>query len=107
MAEFTYVDIDINGTSVNHFSSISLSQSIFDHHTFRLVCPSEVFDDLTETILNASKNLIGGVFTLEMSSADLLGTLQFSGVVTQVEAARHGGHTGDIIISGYSPTILL
>src|SRR5205085_10633375 len=102
MAQFTYVDIDINGIRVNHFSSFSLSQSIFDHHAFRLVCPSEVFDDLTGSVLNASKNLIGGSFTLEMSAADLMGTLQFSGVVTQVEAARHGGHTGDIIISGYS-----
>jgi uncharacterized protein involved in type VI secretion and phage assembly len=33
--------------------------------------------------------------------------LQFSGVITQVEAARHDGQAGEIIISGYSPTILL
>ncbi len=35
------------------------------------------------------------------------GGLKFSGVVTQIESARHSAHAGDIIISGFSPTILL
>ena len=35
------------------------------------------------------------------------GKLDFAGVVTQVETARFSGHAGDLIITGYSPTILL
>lgn len=107
MAQFTGIVIDIGGKSIKQFSSLSLSQSIFEHHAFRLVCPTEAIDGTSGAIFNVSKNLIGGSFTLQIDSIGSTGTLQFSGVVTQVEAARHSGHAGDIIISGYSPTILL
>jgi Rhs element Vgr protein len=52
--------------------------------------------------------MIGGKINVQIDAvAPSKGQLKFAGVITQVEAARHSGHTGDIIISGYSPTILL
>lgn len=107
MAQFTGIGIDIEGKNIKQFSSLVLSQSIFEHHVFRLVCPAEAVDATSGAIFNASKNLIGGSFTLQIDSIGSTGTLQFSGVVTQVEAVRYSGHAGDLIISGYSPTILL
>lgn len=107
MAQFVEVSINIEGKNIKQFSSFSLSQSIFDHHAFRLVCPTEAIDGKSGAILNSSKNLIGSSIAIQIDAVLATGSLQFSGVITQVEATRHSGHTGEIIITGFSPTIIL
>lgn len=107
MSQFVATEIDIEGTQIKQFSSFSLSQSIFEHHSFRLVCPAEAVDGTSGEVFNASKNLIGGSIAVKIESVGNKGILEFKGVVTQLEVIRHSGHAGDIVISGYSPTILL
>jgi uncharacterized protein involved in type VI secretion and phage assembly len=107
MAQYVETNVEIEGKMIKQFSSLALTQSIFEHHQFRLVCPSEAIDGTSGSILNSSKDLIGGKIKIEVNAVGSPGTLQFSGVVTQVEATRYSGHAGDVIISGYSPTILL
>jgi type VI secretion system secreted protein VgrG len=107
MAQFVEITIDIEGKSIKQFSSFSLSQGIFEHHTFRLVCPTEAIDGTSGSIFNTSKNMIGSAISIKIKSVGKQGDLRFSGVVTQIESARHSGHAGDIIIAGYSPTVLL
>lgn len=107
MAQFVEIKIDIEGKSIKQFSSFTLSQPIFDHHTFRLVCPTEAIDGTSGSIFNSSKNIIGSSITVQVDAVHATGTLQFAGVITQVEAVKHSGHTGDLIIHGFSPTILL
>lgn len=107
MAQFVDVSINIEGKSIKQFSSFSLVQAIFGHHSFTLTCPTEAVDGTTGSLFNASKDMIGGRITVRIDAVSGEGTMQFSGVVTKVEAARHNGHAGDIIITGFSPTILL
>jgi type VI secretion system secreted protein VgrG len=106
MAHFVGTIIDIEGKKIDHFNSLSISQSIFGHHSFRLECPTEAIDG-TKSILNSSKNMIGGTIKIQIEKVGGNGQLQFIGVVTQVEAARYSGHAGNIVISGFSPTILM
>ena len=106
MAHFVGTIIDIEGKKIEQFNSLSISQSIFAHHAFRVECPAETIDG-TRNILNSSRNMIGSTIKVQVDKAGGNGQLQFVGVVTQVEASRHSGHTGSIIISGYSPTILM
>ena len=106
MAQFVNTTIAIEGKPIKQFSSLALSQSINEHHHFRLVCPTEAIDG-TAGLLNQSKNFIGGKIAVQIAAVGTAGTLKFSGMVTQVEASRHSSHAGDIIISGYSPTVLL
>ncbi len=96
--------IDIDGKAVPHFSSLTITQNIFDHHTFRLICPAEAIDG-KGTLFNASKKMIGSNISIQIKAGQ--GDFKFAGVVTQVEAARQNGYAGDIIIGGYSPTVLL
>src|SRR5258708_644578 len=108
MAKFVYVKISIDGKEIEQISSFSLTQSIFKHHTFSVVCPTEGIDGTSGKIFNTSKDMIGSAITIQVEPVDNNEeTLKFSGVITQLEATRHSGHVGDIIISGYSPTILL
>ena len=59
MAQFVEIKIGIEGKSIKQFSSFTLSQSIFDHHSFRLVCPTEAIDGTSGNIFNSSKNING------------------------------------------------
>jgi type VI secretion system secreted protein VgrG len=107
MAQLTSATITIDGKPIRQFSSFSLSQGIFEHHFFRLTCPAESIDGSMGAVFNQSKNLLGAVLSATIRSVTTAGQLQFRGVVTQVETERFSGASGDVVISGYSPTIVL
>jgi type VI secretion system secreted protein VgrG len=107
MAQLNSSNITIAGTPIKQITSFQLTQNIFDHHYFRLVCPAESLEGLEGGMLQSSRNLIGGVLQASFSTPTTGSGLQFRGIVMQVEADRFSGHTGNIIISGCSPTIVL
>src|SRR5690349_17206029 len=104
MADLSKVEILLNGKVINQFSSLFISQTLFDHHSFRLVCPTESIDGYDGEIFKKSKDFIGEVISFKITSVNATGTLKFTGVITQIESSRHGGNAGDLILSGYSPT---
>ncbi|MGE9312422.1 type VI secretion system Vgr family protein [Niabella sp. CJ426] len=106
MAQLTNASFSINGNAIPVFTSFSLSQSIFDHHQFSLVCPAEAIDGKSG-IFTSSKDMIGGTFGARILAEGFDGSLLFKGVVTSVETSRFTGHHGNVIISGYSPTIMM
>ncbi|AHF15595.1 type VI secretion system Vgr family protein [Niabella soli] len=106
MAQLTEPMFSINGNPVTQFTSFSLNQNIFDHHRFTLVCPAQAIDG-SGGIFTASQDMIGGTFGARISGVGLTSHLLFNGIVTGVETARFTGHHGDVIITGYSPTIVL
>lgn len=107
MSQLIQTEIVIEGRNIGSFSSLSLSQSIFEHHTFRLVCPTEAIDGTSGTVFHTSGSLVGTAITIQSNAVGGPGRLCFKGVVTQIETARYSGHMGDLIISGYSPTVLM
>ena len=107
MAQAVETIIEIDGIKIEQFSSLKLSQEIYAHHSFRLECPVETVNENEHTLFNGSKNLIGAPVHIKVSSVSDQSELMFKGIVTQVEAVRHNGHPGNIIVSGFSPTILL
>jgi uncharacterized protein involved in type VI secretion and phage assembly len=107
MAQLISSNVTIAGSPIKQITSFQLTQNIFDHHYFRLVCPAESLDGTGGGILHSSRNLIGGILQASVQATGTEGTLQFRGIVMQVEADRFSGHTGNIIISGCSPTIVL
>jgi len=107
MAQLISSNITIAGSPIKQITSFQLTQNIFDHHYFRLVCPAESLDGTDGGILHSSRNLIGGILQASVKATGTEGALQFRGIVMQVEADRFSGHTGNIIISGCSPTIVL
>lgn len=107
MAQLISSNISIAGNPIRQITSFQLTQNIFEHHYFRLVCPAESIDGLGGGILSASQNMIGGILQVSVTPLGASGALQFRGIVMQVEADRFSGHAGNIIISGCSPTIVL
>ena len=107
MAQAVSTTIEINGVKINHFITLKLSQGIYAHHTFRLVCPLEAVESGEGAIFQDSKGLIGVPIHIRVVSEPERSQLYFIGVVTQMEATCNNGHAGSVVISGYSPTILL
>jgi type VI secretion system secreted protein VgrG len=107
MAQLVITDITIEGKPIRQFRLFTLDQAIFAHHTFQLICPVEAIEGKTGTVFNTSGNWIGAALHVIITPIGCNDKLVFSGVVTQVEAARCSGHAGDVIFSGCSPTILL
>lgn len=108
MAQLVTTRISIDGNAVSQISSFQLNQGIYGHHTFRLVCPAESIDGISGGVFQSSKNLMGATIAVQVTGgASGGGQLQFVGLITQVETARFSGYLGDVVISGFSPTIIM
>ncbi len=106
MAKLVTTNIYIGKTHVTQFTELQLIQSIFAHHHFKIVCPGDLFtatDPFAKT-----KTLIGERCTISIANFEGTGkNLEFIGLVTNVATHKFGGHKGDTIIQGYSPTIVM
>lgn len=100
--------VKVGGTVIRQFSSFTLTQGIFAHHQFRLVCPFEAIEGMQGELFAKSRDLMGEIITINLKDVDGHNLpLLFSGVVTQVESAKFSGYMGDVVITGFCPTILL
>lgn len=100
--------IHINGKEVKQFYQFSIHQGIYAHHHFQLICPTEALDGPDGYLFANTNELIGTTFLVKLEGNESEKSLfQFAGVVTQIESNRHNGHTGSIIIRGFSPTLIM
>jgi type VI secretion system secreted protein VgrG len=108
MSHFISTRIMVDGKELTPVSSFHVSQSIYQHHSFRITCPSEAVDGHSG-LLQHSQNLIGSKVTIQTRdlNSDQKVEFNFAGVITQVEGVHHAGDIGEVVISGFSPTILL
>ncbi len=106
------VNIQIAGMSdpVAPFLSLNVQQSIAGHHKFELRVPVSVFHRSgNPAIVNDSNQLIGKQITFEFRESRTGGNMlnTFKAVITEITFNKYRGAQGDLILRGYSPTILL
>lgn len=100
------VNINIEGTEINHFSTFKLIQRFNEHHSFELRVDYDQIETLGSLSLDKSKDFVGKNLTVEFGSTGSDGQT-FTGKITRVEFGHSSGFQGELIISGYSPSILL
>lgn len=99
-------EINIEGKAITHFASFSLKQTFNDHHYFELRFNHDQLGLPGLITLDDSRDFVGKTFTASFGHAN--DKLQnFSGIVTKVELSQKHGYHGVLIVSGYSPTILI
>ncbi|PWV47729.1 type VI secretion system Vgr family protein [Chitinophaga sp. S165] len=112
MSQLTETIFHIDEQPLTIFNSFTLNQDLFSHHRFTLACPAEAIDGHAG-LLTRSKDLIGATFDAHISAINLsiggsaVVPLLFRGVITDVESIRHTGKREEVILTGYSPTIIL
>nr|WP_315418388.1 phage baseplate assembly protein V [uncultured Pedobacter sp.] len=99
-------EINIEDKAITHFASFSLKQAFNAHHYFELRFNHDQMGLPGMISLNDSRDFVGKSLTASFGYDP--GNLQeFVGLVTKVELAQSHGYHGVLIVSGYSPTILI
>ncbi|WP_025740814.1 MULTISPECIES: type VI secretion system Vgr family protein [Aquimarina] len=111
MALQTTTQIFISGTPIQSYVSLKLVQEIDAHHDLELVCRTDVVEKLSEELIGDSKEYLGGVITMKISSTSDFGIykeLEFKGVVTKVVGTK-GFHqsSGDLVTLEAKSTSIL
>ena len=104
------LELENMGRSISPFSNVVIHQGLDTHHYFELTCPMRVFEDENTVMIQRAKEAIGDILKIGITRAsEQEGTARifFKGIVTDVSLAKYEGIGGDLIIRGYSPTILL
>lgn len=99
-------EINIENKAITHFASFSLKQSFNNHHYFELCFNHDQMGLPGLITLDDSREFVGKTFTASFGHAN--DSLQhFTGIVTKVELSQKHGYHGVLVVSGYSPTILI
>ena len=116
MAEKIFLKVDINGQPLHSVRSLSISQGIFEHHSFEVVIPgSTVEPDPTkpEQIFKKVADWIGKPIVIDWECSTFKKTSDgsdhgvFHGIVMNVAVSGHRKDFMTVSITGKSPTILL
>lgn len=115
MAEKLFLEVSIEGLNkpLQSIRRLNITQSIFDHHSFELVVPSESIDADIDTVFNKVPDLIGKDITIDWETgsfkegADGSDSSSFVGIVSDVSISGDHAKHMLVIIKGHSPTVLL
>ncbi len=111
MALQTKTQIFISGTPITAYVSLKLKQQIDAHHDLELVCRTDVVEKLSDELIGESKEYLGGVVIVKISSMSIIGgykELEFKGVITKVEGTKGSQYNNSDLVTflGKSTSIL-
>ncbi|KOP39809.1 Vgr family protein [Flavobacterium sp. WLB] len=93
----------IDGKEISHFTKIDLKQTINTHHEFSISIPHSVIERHRSYTMENAQEWLTKVLHIKLSPSN-----SFLGIITNISYKQELGHTGSqIVISGYSKTILL
>jgi len=99
-------EINIEGKEITHFASFSLQQAFNEHHYFELRFNHDQMGAPGLISLDDSRDFVGKTLTASFGHTPE-GMQNFIGLVSKVELSQSHGYHGVVIVSGYSPTILI
>lgn len=97
------LEIHIDDREIVHFNSLKITQAFNRHHEFELIINQDVIEQTGSFKIDQSKSWIGKEFIVSIDH----GNMDFKGIVCEVNLYQSHGLRGNLIIKGYSPTILL
>ncbi|RLJ31669.1 uncharacterized protein involved in type VI secretion and phage assembly [Chryseobacterium sp. 7] len=103
------LDIVIEGKMIKHFKHFRLQQSVKKHHYFELTLAHDTLDGIQNHDLEEAQQFLGKRLTVVFKYKDVEGSPErtFVGVITKVGFSQENHSLGNIVLKGYSPTILL
>ncbi|ROI04137.1 Vgr family protein [Chryseobacterium sp. G0240] len=103
------LDIVIEGKIIKHFRHFRLQQSVRKHHEFELTLAHDTLEGVQNYDLEEAQQFLGKRLTVVFKYKNVEGTPErtFVGVITKVGFSQENHSLGNIVLKGYSPTILL
>ncbi|MBM7419078.1 MULTISPECIES: type VI secretion system Vgr family protein [Chryseobacterium] len=99
----------IEGKVIKYYKHFKLTQSSQKHHDFTLTLAHDTLGDRQTHTLEEANKFLGKRLTAVISYKDIENSPErtFVGVITGVGFSQEKMSLGNIVLSGYSPTILL
>jgi len=99
----------IEGQVIKYYKHFKLTQSATRHHEFSLMLAHDALGDRQSHTLDEANKFLGKRLTVTISYKDIDNSPErtFVGVITGVGFSQEKMSLGNIMLSGYSPTILL
>ncbi|TAJ15409.1 hypothetical protein DMA11_01875 [Marinilabiliaceae bacterium JC017] len=112
MALQSIVSININDHTYTNFKNLTISQAVNDHHQFEVTFRWDDLGQADQSLFEKCQELIGSPLDIiiEPSDASMQVTEGvFSGIITNTLSGKSDftGAGSEIILKGYSPTILM
>jgi type VI secretion system secreted protein VgrG len=110
LAQNVNLIVKIGGNNYSPVSYCSINQLIDWHHSFEIVLPVDGYTKNNNTILNQVKDFIGKKIEISFKiSGAAKSNIQneFYGIITEICLNRQKGGSKEILVRGYSPTIML
>ncbi|WP_312901950.1 type VI secretion system Vgr family protein [Chryseobacterium taichungense] len=103
------LDIVVEGKPVKHFKHFRLDQSAVRHHEFSLMLAHDTLGNAENHNLEEAQSFLGKRITVVFKYKDVEDGPErsFIGVITEVGFSQEKGSLGNIVLTGYSPTVLL
>jgi uncharacterized protein involved in type VI secretion and phage assembly len=103
------LDLVIEGKEIKHFKHFKLSQSAVKHHEFSITLAHDTLGAAENHNLEEAQNFLGKRLTVVFKYKDVIDGPErnFIGVITEVGFSQEKGSLGNIVLSGFSPTVLL
>ena len=103
------LDLVIEGKEIKHFKHFRLSQSAVKHHEFSITLAHDTLGAAENHNLEEAQNFLGKRLTVVFKYKDVIDGPErnFVGVITEVGFSQEKGSLGNIVLSGFSPTVLL
>lgn len=104
------LDIVVEGKSISHFKHFRLQQSARKHHYFELTLAHDSLGEVQNHNLEEAQQFLGKRITVTFKYKDTENESPertFVGVITKIAFSQEQMSLGNIVLKGYSPTILM
>jgi type VI secretion system secreted protein VgrG len=103
------LSVVIEGKIIKYYKHFKLQQSAQRHHEFTLTLAYDALGDFQNHTLEEANKFLGKRLTVVISYKDINNSPErtFVGVITGVGFSQEKMSLGNIVLKGYSPTILL
>ena len=106
--EKVIADIEIEDQKIEHYSTVTINQKFNEHHTFSIRIKYDVLEKTGSFSLSNAQKLIGKSAVIKLLYANTLEiAYEFHGLVCGIDIEQADNFSSDLVIKGYSPTILL
>ncbi len=102
-------EIEIEQTRIEYYTSIVLRQQFNHHHEFTIRINHDVLEHQKSFSLQKAQRLIGksAIIRFRKVADDTVVAYAFRGIIFGISMEQANSFTGDLVIQGYSPTMIL
>ena len=101
-------DIEIEDQKIAYYTSVYIRQSFNTHHEFTIRIKYDLLEKIGSFSLTNAQKLIGKSAVIKLQQADDQGVAyEFHGLICEICMEQSDNFTSDLVLKGFSPTILL